>query len=143
MRSEEDIDNLIAQTVEKFGGIDAIINNAGAIALAGVESTPLKKLDLMKIYNEQNIDDETTNLIENISSFVSTYFSELSDDRTINEWAKREITWKNLIDKIEDFNYSGNIHIVDNLINDEELISNNADADLCKSVDSDTWKAIA
>ncbi len=51
VRSEEDIDNLIAQTVEKFGGIDAIINNAGAIALAGVESTPLKKLDLMMQVN--------------------------------------------------------------------------------------------
>ena len=47
VRSEEDIDNLIKLTVEKFGCIDAIINNAGAIALAGVESTPLKKLDLM------------------------------------------------------------------------------------------------
>jgi citronellol/citronellal dehydrogenase len=51
VRSEEDIDNLIAQTVEKFGGIDVIINNAGAIALAGVESTPLKKLDLMMQVN--------------------------------------------------------------------------------------------
>jgi citronellol/citronellal dehydrogenase len=51
VRSEEDIDNLIAKTVEKFGGIDAIINNAGAIALAGVESTPLKKLDLMMQVN--------------------------------------------------------------------------------------------
>jgi citronellol/citronellal dehydrogenase len=51
VRSEEDIDNLIAQTVERFGGIDIIINNAGAIALAGVESTPLKKLDLMMQVN--------------------------------------------------------------------------------------------
>ncbi|MBL4882368.1 MAG: NAD(P)-dependent oxidoreductase [Oleispira sp.] len=51
VRSEEDIDNLIAKTVEKFGGIDAIINNAGAIALSGVESTPLKKLDLMMQVN--------------------------------------------------------------------------------------------
>lgn len=51
VRSEEDIDNLIAKTIEKFGGIDAIINNAGAIALAGVESTPLKKLDLMMQVN--------------------------------------------------------------------------------------------
>jgi citronellol/citronellal dehydrogenase len=51
VRSEEDIDNLIAKTVEKFGGIDAIINNAGAIALAGVESTSLKKLDLMMQVN--------------------------------------------------------------------------------------------
>lgn len=51
VRSEEDIDNLIAKTVEKFGGIDVIINNAGAIALAGVEMTPLKKFDLMMQVN--------------------------------------------------------------------------------------------
>ncbi len=51
VRSEEDVDNLIAETVETFGGIDAIINNAGAIALSGVESTPLKKLDLMMQIN--------------------------------------------------------------------------------------------
>jgi citronellol/citronellal dehydrogenase len=51
VRSEEDIENLITKTVETFGGIDAIINNAGAIALAGVESTPLKKLDLMMQVN--------------------------------------------------------------------------------------------
>ena len=51
VRSEDDIDNLIKLTIEKFGGIDAIINNAGAIALAGVESTPLKKLDLMMQVN--------------------------------------------------------------------------------------------
>jgi citronellol/citronellal dehydrogenase len=51
VRSEENIDNLIKLTVERFGGIDAIINNAGAIALAGVESTPLKKLDLMMQVN--------------------------------------------------------------------------------------------
>ncbi|NRA25458.1 MAG: SDR family oxidoreductase, partial [Oleispira sp.] len=46
-----DIDNLIKLTVERFGSIDAITNNAGAIALAGVESTPLKKLDLMMQVN--------------------------------------------------------------------------------------------
>jgi citronellol/citronellal dehydrogenase len=51
VRSEEDIDNLIAKTVATFGGIDAIVNNAGAIALSGVESTPLKKLDLMMQVN--------------------------------------------------------------------------------------------
>lgn len=51
VRSEEDVDNLIARTVERFGGIDVIINNAGAIALAGVEMTPLKKLDLMMQVN--------------------------------------------------------------------------------------------
>ncbi len=51
VRSEEDIDNLIAKTVETFGSIDGIINNAGAIALSGVESTPLKKLDLMMQIN--------------------------------------------------------------------------------------------
>ena len=34
-------------TVETFGGIDALINNASAIQLAGTLETPVKRLDLM------------------------------------------------------------------------------------------------
>jgi citronellol/citronellal dehydrogenase len=51
VRSEESVDAMIKATVEKFGGIDTIINNAGAISLSGVETTPLKKLDLMMNVN--------------------------------------------------------------------------------------------
>jgi citronellol/citronellal dehydrogenase len=51
VRDEDSVEAMIAATVDRFGGIDSIINNAGAIALMGVESTPLKKFDLMMQVN--------------------------------------------------------------------------------------------
>ncbi|MFC3151234.1 SDR family oxidoreductase [Litoribrevibacter euphylliae] len=51
VRDEASVESMIDATVDRFGGIDILINNAGAIALAGVESTPLKKFDLMMQVN--------------------------------------------------------------------------------------------
>ncbi len=51
VRDEASVEAMVKAAVDEFGGIDVIINNAGAIALAGVESTPLKKLDLMMQVN--------------------------------------------------------------------------------------------
>jgi len=47
VRSDELIDSAFAQAADHFGGIDAAINNAGAIMLTGVEMTPMKRVDLM------------------------------------------------------------------------------------------------
>lgn len=47
VRDEESVDNAVAQTVEKFGGIDIVVNNASAIALAPTEQLPVKRFDLM------------------------------------------------------------------------------------------------
>jgi len=37
----------VAKTVEKFGGIDILVNNASAISLTGTLETPMKRYDLM------------------------------------------------------------------------------------------------
>ena len=47
IRFEEQIDNVVAQTIEKFGGIDILINNASAINLTPTEQTEPKRFDLM------------------------------------------------------------------------------------------------
>ena len=47
VRDELAIQGAVAQTVERFGGIDALVNNAGAISLSGTLETPARKLDLM------------------------------------------------------------------------------------------------
>lgn len=47
IRSEEDVENAVAATVERFGGIDILINNASAIWLKGTLETPIKRFDLM------------------------------------------------------------------------------------------------
>ncbi len=41
----------VAKTVETFGGIDVLVNNASAIFLAGTLETPMKRFDLMHAVN--------------------------------------------------------------------------------------------
>jgi citronellol/citronellal dehydrogenase len=47
IRYEEQVAAAVAKTVEKFGGIDILVNNASAISLTGTESTDMKRYDLM------------------------------------------------------------------------------------------------
>src|SRR3990172_7647210 len=47
VRDEQAIEAAVVLTVEKFGGIDVLVNNASAISLSGTLGTPTKKLDLM------------------------------------------------------------------------------------------------
>jgi len=47
IRSEESINAAIAACVEKFGGIDILLNNASAISITGTMETSVKKFDLM------------------------------------------------------------------------------------------------
>ncbi|HKE19997.1 MAG TPA: NAD(P)-dependent oxidoreductase, partial [Kofleriaceae bacterium] len=47
IRDENQIAAAVAKTVEKFGGIDVLVNNASAISLTGTVATPMKKFDLM------------------------------------------------------------------------------------------------
>ena len=47
VRDEQAIAAAVAQAVEKFGGIDVLVNNASAISLSGTLETPAKRLDLM------------------------------------------------------------------------------------------------
>lgn len=51
LRDEENIAQVVAQTVAHFGGIDMLVNNASAIYLANVEQTPAKRYDLMHQIN--------------------------------------------------------------------------------------------
>ncbi len=47
IRSEEQVDQAVAKTIEVFGGIDILINNASAISLTPTEKTEPKRYDLM------------------------------------------------------------------------------------------------
>lgn len=51
IRFEDQIQNVIDKAVEKFGGIDILINNASAISLTGTEQTEPKRFDLMHDIN--------------------------------------------------------------------------------------------
>ncbi|KAI1904896.1 hypothetical protein AGOR_G00010390 [Albula goreensis] len=47
VRDEKQIGDAVDQAVQKFGGIDIVVNNASAINLTGTLETPMKKVDLM------------------------------------------------------------------------------------------------
>jgi len=47
IRSEEQIQAVVDKTIDTFGGIDVLVNNASAISLTGTEATPMKRFDLM------------------------------------------------------------------------------------------------
>ncbi|XP_028568168.2 hydroxysteroid dehydrogenase-like protein 2 [Podarcis muralis] len=51
VREEEQIVDAVDQAVQKFGGIDVLVNNASAISLTGTLDTPTKKVDLMMTAN--------------------------------------------------------------------------------------------
>ena len=51
VRSDEDIERAVAETVETFGGIDAVVNNASAIDLSPSLDLAAKKYDLMADVN--------------------------------------------------------------------------------------------
>ncbi|HET9553334.1 MAG TPA: NAD(P)-dependent oxidoreductase [Anaeromyxobacteraceae bacterium] len=51
IREEAQVQAAVKQAVERFGGIDALVNNASAIHLAGTLETPMKRYDLMHQVN--------------------------------------------------------------------------------------------
>src|SRR5437870_5230759 len=51
IRFEDQIRQAVAKTVERFGGIDILVNNASAISLTGTLATPMQRFDLMHQVN--------------------------------------------------------------------------------------------
>lgn len=55
VREEDAVRAALAQANEHFGGIDALVNNAGAIKLTGVAHIELKRFDLMHQINTRAV----------------------------------------------------------------------------------------
>jgi citronellol/citronellal dehydrogenase len=51
IRNEDEVQHAVAQTVDRFGGIDICVNNASALSLTPIEKTELKRFDLMFAVN--------------------------------------------------------------------------------------------
>jgi citronellol/citronellal dehydrogenase len=51
IRDEAQVVRAVAQTAERFGGIDVCVNNASAINLSGTEALEIKRYDLMQSIN--------------------------------------------------------------------------------------------
>jgi len=51
VRRDEDVARAVAAAVERFGGIDVVVNNASAIDLSSTDSVDMKRYDLMQDVN--------------------------------------------------------------------------------------------
>ncbi|GHG48262.1 short chain dehydrogenase [Sinomonas cellulolyticus] len=51
VRSDEDVARAVEETLERFGDIDAVVNNASAIDLSATEAVDMKRYDLMQDIN--------------------------------------------------------------------------------------------
>lgn len=51
IRDEAEVEAAVARSIEHFGAIDILVNNASAISLTGTLATPMKRFDLMHQVN--------------------------------------------------------------------------------------------
>jgi citronellol/citronellal dehydrogenase len=51
VRDEASVTDAVAQTVERFGGLDICVNNASALHLTQIEATEIKRYDLIQSIN--------------------------------------------------------------------------------------------
>jgi citronellol/citronellal dehydrogenase len=51
IRFEDQVERAVASTLEAFGGIDVVVNNASAISLTSTAATNMKRFDLMQQVN--------------------------------------------------------------------------------------------
>ena len=55
VQDAEAVSAAMAEAAAHFGGIDMLVNNAGAIRLQGVEKLPVKRYDLMQSVNSRAV----------------------------------------------------------------------------------------
>jgi citronellol/citronellal dehydrogenase len=87
IRFEDQIENVINQAAERFGGIDGVINNASAISLTKSEQTETKRFDLMHNINVRGTFLVTRHCIPYLKRSANPHILTLSPPLNITpEW---------------------------------------------------------
>lgn len=94
IRDEEMIVNAVRQGVEKFGGIDGVINNASAISLTNTEQTEAKRFDLMHDINVRGTFFVTKHCIPYLKFSANAHILTLSPPIDLNpKWFKSSLAY--------------------------------------------------
>ena len=78
IRFEDQVEAAVAKTVESFGGIDILVNNASAIHLTDSVSTPMKRYDLMHQINTRGTFLCSQKCIPHLENAVNPHILNLS-----------------------------------------------------------------
>jgi citronellol/citronellal dehydrogenase len=94
IRFEDQIQSVVSQGVEKFGGIDILVNNASAISLTPTEQTEAKRFDLMHNVNVRGTFFVTKACIPHLKKSVNAHILTLSPPVNLNpKWLKGHIAY--------------------------------------------------
>ena len=92
IRKEEQIVAAVEKTIQTFGAIDMVINNASAIQLASTEQLEAKRLDLMLNINVRGSFLVTKHCIEHLKKSENAHIITLSPPINLDEkWLKNHI----------------------------------------------------
>jgi citronellol/citronellal dehydrogenase len=94
IRFEDQVQNVIDKTAEKFGGIDILVNNASAISLTPTEQTDPKRFDLMYSINVKGTFFVTKACIPHLKKSTNAHILTLSPPVNMNpKWFKGHIAY--------------------------------------------------
>ncbi|MAT60791.1 MAG: short chain dehydrogenase [Micrococcales bacterium] len=94
IRSEEQVDAAVAAAVDRFGGIDVLVNNASAISLTPTEATPMKRYDLMQQVNARGTFLMSQKCIPHLKKSDNAHILTLSPPLDIDpKWFKGHVAY--------------------------------------------------
>jgi len=94
IRNEEQIKAAIEKTVETFGGIDILVNNASAIQLSDTEHTEAKRFDLIHDINVRGTFLVTKHCIRYLKKAINAHILTLSPPINLDEkWLDKHIAY--------------------------------------------------
>jgi citronellol/citronellal dehydrogenase len=94
IRFEEQIQQAVNKTIEKFGGIDMVINNASAISLTPTEQTEPKRFDLMHDINVRGTFFVTKACIPHLRRSSNAHILTLSPPVSLNpKWLAGHVAY--------------------------------------------------
>ena len=94
IRQEELVEAAVQKTIETFGGIDILINNASAIQLTGTLQTPMKRYDLMHSVNVRGTYLTSQKCLPHLLKSENAHILNLSPPLNMEEkWFKNHVAY--------------------------------------------------
>jgi citronellol/citronellal dehydrogenase len=92
VRDEALVADAVARTVERFGGIDIVVNNASAIDLSTTPDLPMKKYDLMQDINTRGSFLLAKTALPHLEQSDAAHILTLSPPLNLNpQWAGKHL----------------------------------------------------
>jgi len=94
IRFEEQVQDVVAKAVERFGGLDILINNASAISLTTTEQTETKRFDLMHSINVRGTFLVTKTCIPHLKKSTNAHILTLSPPLNLDpKWFDKHVAY--------------------------------------------------